>query len=190
VPSALAALAVLAPLLQWAVRSTLSQGTHGSSGPVTAAQQLALLLEAAAAAVVSAAMHGPFGEPERIAGRRLPWLRLSAALVLTVGALAALSLGAWGTGLPGGELGILRDGAGLIGIGLLGTVTVGGHFAWSLPTGYFVLAAYAVSDHWNTPWVWPARPPHDLGAGLCATLVAVCTIAAVSALGPRWHNRD
>jgi hypothetical protein len=23
----------------------------------------------------------------------------------------------------------------------------------------------------RTPWIWPARPPHDLGAVLCAGLV-------------------
>jgi hypothetical protein len=188
IPAALAALAVCAPLLQWAVRAALGQGE--TPGAQTSAVQLSLLVETLAAAVVSAAVHDPFGEAERATGRRLPWLRLATALILTVCALAALAAGAAGTGLPGGELALLRDGAGLIGIGLLGTVAIGGNFAWTGPAAYFVIAASAVSAEWNSPWTWPARPSHDTGAALCATVLLVLAILAITIIGPRQHTRE
>lgn len=165
VPVALITLAGCGVLMQWAVRSALSQ--NHTSGAQTSAEQLALLLEAAAAAVVSAGMHGPFGEPERATGHRLHWLRLASALLLTGVALGAVSAGVAGTAVPEGGLAVARDTAGMIGIGLLFAVIVGGHFAWVGPTGYFVIAAYAVADKWTSPWTWPARPGHDVG-GPCA----------------------
>jgi hypothetical protein len=91
-----------------------------------------------------------------------------------------------------GALGIHGSvrGAHLIGIGILGTVIVGGHFAWVGPAAYWVLGAYASADHWNTPWAWPARPGQDLGAALCAYGVLAAGLLAVTVVGPRWHNRD
>ena len=144
--------------MQWAVRSALSQSN--TSGARISAEQLALLLEAAAAAVVSAAMHGPFGELERATGHRLQRLRLASALLLTGAALGAVAAGVAGTAMPEGGLAVARDTAGMIGIGLLLTVLVGGHFAWVGPTGYFVIAAYAVADKWTSPLdlVRTARP--------------------------------
>lgn len=188
VPAACAALAACAPLMQWAVRSALSQSTV--AGATTSAKQLGLLLEVVAAAVVSAALHGPFGESEHIAERRLPYLRLATAVLLTAAALAAVSLGVLGTRLPTGDLAILRDTAGLIGIGILGTVIIGGHFAWIGPAAYWVLGAYAVTEHWQTPWTWPARPGPDLGAALCAYTILAVALLAITVVGPRQHNRD
>ena len=188
VPAAMATLAVIAPLMQWAVRATVSQGD--TPGAKTAAVQISLLLETVAAAVVSAAMHGSFGESERATGRRLSYLRGATALLLTGGALAALGLGALGTGLPSGESALLRDAAGFIGIGLIGAAVVGGHFAWTGPAAYFVIAAYAVSDRWTTPWVWPARPAGDTGAMLCAMGLLFAAALAIIMVGPRDRARD
>jgi hypothetical protein len=188
VPAACVALVLCAPLLQLAVRNALSQSD--SVGARNSAEQLALLLEAATAAVVSVALHGPFGESERSAGRRLPWLRLATSLLLTAAASGAVILGVLGTGLPSGDLAALRNTAGLIGIGVLCTVIIGGHFAWVGPAAYWVLGAYASADHWGTPWVWPARPGQDIGAALCAYAVLAAGLLAVTVIGPRWHNRD
>lgn len=185
---AMATLAVIAPLMQWAVRGALGQGD--TVGARTAATQIALLLETMAAAVVSAAMHGPFGESERATGRRLLCLRAATALLLTAGALVAVSLGALGTALPDGEPALLRDTAGLVGIGLIGTAVIGGHFAWTGPAAYFVVAAYAVSDKWTTPWVWPTRPAGDTGAALCALGLLLVATAAITLRGPRDLARD
>lgn len=186
--TAMAALAVTAPLMQWAVRATIGQGD--TPGAKAAAVQIALLLEAMAAAVISAAMHGPFGECERATGRLLPFLRAATMLLLIGGALAALGFGALGTGLPGGESALLRDAAGFIGIGLIGTAVVGGHFAWTGPAAYFVVAAYAVSDHWTTPWTWPARPTGDAGASVCAIGLLFVSALAIIMVGPRDRARD
>jgi hypothetical protein len=188
VPAAVLALAVCAPLLQWAVRGALSQSDL--SGARASAQQLSLLLEAAAATIVSAALHGPFGESERIAGRRLPLLWLATALLLTAVALAVVYVGVLGTAMPSGELAPLRDTAGLVGIGILCTVLVGGHFAWVGPVSYWVLGAYALTEDWHTPWTWPGRPGGDLGANLCAYAVLGGALLAVAILGPRQLSRD
>ena len=80
----------------------------------------------------------PFGEPERATGRWLPFLRLGAAVALT--ALAAGLLAAAGTGMPlaGGFPDVLRNVAGLTGIGLLCAVLLGGPLAWTGPLAYLV----------------------------------------------------
>jgi hypothetical protein len=188
VPVALITLAGCGALMQWAVRSALGQ--INTSGARTSAEQLALLLEAAAAAVVSVAMHGPFGEPERATGHRLHWLRLASALLLTGAALGAVSAGVAGTAVPEGGLAVARDTAGMIGIGLLFAVVVGGHFAWFGPTGYFVIAAYAVADKWTSPWTWPARPGHDIGGAVCALSLLAVAVIAITVLGPRERTKD
>ena len=188
VPAALLALTACTPLLQWAVRSALGQANL--SGARISAQQLSLLLETATAAIVSAALHGPFGESERIAGRRLPALRLATALLLTAAALAAVYVGVLGTAMPSGEFSALRDTSGLVGIGILCTVLVGGHFAWVGPVSYWVLGAYALTENWHTPWTWPGRPGGDLGANLCAYAVLGGALLAITVLGPRQVSRD
>jgi hypothetical protein len=188
VPVALITLAGCGVLMQWAVRSALSQ--NHTSGARTSAEQLGLLLEAAAAAVVSAAMHGPFGEPERATGHRLHWLRLASALLLTGVALGAVAAGVAGTAIPVGSLAVARDTAGMIGVGLLCAVVVGGHFAWVGPTSYFVIAAYAVADKWASPWTWPARPGHDVGGAVCALSLLTAGIIAITVLGPRERAKD
>jgi hypothetical protein len=187
IPAAIAVLTVCTLLLQWAVRSTLSQHTTGAT---TSAQQISLLLEAAVAAVVSAALHGPFGESERIAGRRLPWLRSTTATLLTTAALGAVYVGTAGISSPSGEFAPVRDTAGLIGIGLLCTVIVGGQFAWVGPAAYWAVGAYADADHWQTPWTWPARPGGDGGAALCAFALLMASLLAITIFGPRQHSRD
>jgi hypothetical protein len=188
VPTAMVVLAASVTLMQWAVRSALSQ--HASSGATTSARQLSLLLDAAVAAVVSAALHGPFGESERIAGRRLPGLRLVTASLLSALALGAVYAGVVDTALPSGEFAAVRDTIGLIGIGILGTVIVGGHFAWVGPAAYWAVGAYAVADHWQTPWTWPARPGSDIGATLCTFGLFAASLLAIAILGPRQHSRD
>jgi hypothetical protein len=154
------------------------------------ALQLPLVLETACAAVIAVTCASPFGDSERAAGRWLPFLRLAAALALT--ALAACALAAAGAGahLAGGSLDVLRNVAGLVGLGLLSAAAVGGWLAWVGPTGYLVVGAYALyalrhGPLLTTPWIWPARPPHDVGAAVCAGLVFACGLLAITARGAR-----
>jgi hypothetical protein len=154
------------------------------------ALQLPLIFEAGCAAVIAVTSGSPFGEPERATGRWLPFLRLGAALALTVTAFAALAAAGAGAHLAGGSLDVARNVAGLTGIGLLCAAALGGELAWTGPLAYLVVGTYALYGAWHgtpstTPWLWPARPPHDLGAAICAGLVLAAGLAAITVRGAR-----
>ena len=184
IPAALTAIAVLAAGL----RITLL-GHWDAYG----ALQLPLIFEAAASVTVAATAASPFGEPERVGGRWLPFLRLGTTVLLTAVAAGALIVAA-GTGghLAGGSLDVLRNVAGITGIGLLCAAALGGGLSWTGPTGYLVAGVYALYTLWHTPglttpWLWPARPPHDLGGALCALLVFATGLAIITLRGARDH---
>jgi hypothetical protein len=180
IPAALALLAGLGALL-WAA---LHWQWNIVGGP--AAQNLIpLTIESGAAAVIAVTTHGPFGDPERATGRWLPWLRLAAAVALTALAFGALAAGAVGGILPGGTLALLRNLAGMTGTGLLSAAALGGAFGWTGPMAYWLATESVLAAHWTTPWIWPARPPHDRGAAICAALVFAAGIAVVTLLGAR-----
>ena len=143
------------------------------------------MIETGAAALIAVTTYSPFGEPERATGRWLPWLRLAAAVVLTAAAAGALAAGATGGVLAGGTLAILRNLAGMTGIGLLSAAALGGAFGWTGPMAYWFVAETALAEGWTTPWVWPARPPHDAGAALCAALVFAAGAAVIAVRGGR-----
>ena len=84
--------------------------------------------------------------------------------------------------------------AGLTGIGLLCAALIGGAMAGTGPTLYMLVGVYALYLQWHgpaltTPWVWPARPPHDLGAAICAAAVFVAGLAAAAWRGSRDEAR-
>ncbi len=159
------------------------------------ALQLPLVFEAAAAAAITVTTASPFGEPERVTGRWLPVLRLSAVLALTAVAAGALAAAGTGAHLAGGTLDVVRNVAGLTGLGLLCAAVAGGGLAWVGPTGYLLAGAYGLYTQWHppaltTPWIWPARPPHDLGAALCAGLVFAAGLAVIALRGARDPVRE
>ncbi len=83
---------------------------------------------------------------------------------------------------------VLRNVAGMTGIGLLCAAALGGGLAWIGPTGYLMAGAYALYTQWHgpaltTPWLWPARPPHDLGAAICAGLVFTSGMMVITLRG-------
>jgi hypothetical protein len=154
------------------------------------ALQLPLVFEAASVCVVTAVTASPLGEPERVAGRWLPWLRLGGIVAVTAIAVGALAAGALGGHLAGGTLDVLRNVAGLTGIGLLCSALLGGGLAWTGPTAYLVAGIYGLYTQWHppaitTPWLWAARPPHDLGAAICAGLVFAGGLAVFTVRGAR-----
>jgi hypothetical protein len=154
------------------------------------ALQLPLVFEAGAAAAITATTASRLGDPERVAGRWLPFLRLAAVLVLTMAAVSALAAAGAGAHLAGGTLDVLRNVAGMTGLGLLCAAALGGGLAWAGPTGYLVVGVYALYTQWHhpaltTPWIWPARPPHDLGAAICAGLVFTLGMAVFAVRGAR-----
>ena len=181
IPVALAAMAACAVALRIALH--WQWDTYG-------ALQLPLVFEACAAAVITVTTASPLGEPERATGRWLPFLRLGAALALAATAAGALAAAGTGAHLAGGTLDVLRNTAGLTGIGLLFAAELGGGLAWVGPVGYLVVGVYGIQTQWHrpaltTPWIWPARPPHDVGAALCAGLVFAIGMAVITVRGAR-----
>jgi hypothetical protein len=160
------------------------------AGGAAAAMVIPLIVEAGAAAVIAVTTYGPFGEPERATGRWLPYLRLGAAVALTAAAVGALAAGATGGALPGGFLAMFRNVAGITGVGLLAAAVLGGMLAWAGPMAYLVLTESALAAGWTTPWVWAARPPHDLGAALCAASVFAAGAVLITLRGAREFIRD
>lgn len=154
------------------------------------ALQLPLVFETAAATVISATAASPLGEPERVTGRWLPYLRLGFALALTAAAAGALAAAGVGAHLAGGTLDVLRNLVGITGIGLLCAATLTSGLAWTGPVAYLIPGAYALYTQWHhpaltTPWLWPARPSPDLGAALCAGLVFAVAITWITVRGAR-----
>ena len=159
------------------------------------ALQLPLVFETGAAMCVVGTVASPFGEPERVAGPWLPWLRLAVTAALTVAAIAMLTAAGAGAHMAGGLLDAARNIAGITGIGLLCAAAVGGGLSWTGPTAYMVAAVYALYTQWHppaltTPWLWPARPAHDMGGALCAMLVFACGVAIVTLRGSRIRHGD
>ena len=181
VPAAVAAIAACALGLRLALT-----GHWDSYG----ALQLPLVFETAVATAITATAASPFGEPERLTGRWLPYLRLAATLALTAAAAGALAAAGAGAHLAGGTLDVLRNVAGITGIGLLCAATISGGLAWIGPVAFLIPGLYALYTQWHhpaltTPWIWPARPPHDLGAAICAALVFTIGIVVTSVRGAR-----
>ena len=176
-PTCLLALVALAVVLRTAL--------HWMPPGGLASRQLPLTIQAGAAALIGLTTRSPFGEPERATGRWLPLLRLGTATVLAGAAAVALAAGSVSAHLAGGTLGMLRDLAGLTGIALLTAALLGGTLAWVGPLAYLVVTLHALQAAWTTPWVWPARPPHDRGAALCAALVVAAGVAVITMRGAR-----
>ncbi len=179
VPAAVAVLAACGVLLR------LGLHWHWINGTGPQAAELPVLIESAAAAVIAIVTASPFGEPERATGRWLPYLRLADALGLTLAAVGVLAAAAAAAGLPGGTLAIVRNVAGLAGLGLLFSAVLGGLLAWIGPMAYGIVAEYAIIEAWTTPWMWPARPPHDRGAALCAALAFASGLLVTTVRGAR-----
>jgi hypothetical protein len=154
------------------------------------ALQLPLVCEALAATAIAACAASPFGEPERVAGRKLPVLRLTTTLLLVALAVGVLAAAGGGARLSGGTLDVLRNVAGITGLGLICGAVIGAGLSWAAPTAYLVTGVYALYTQWHgpaltTPWIWPARPQDDLGAALCAGFVFLSGLAIVTARGTR-----
>ena len=154
------------------------------------AQELPMIVEGGAAAVLVITTHSPFGEPERTASRWLPCLRRGTVLAMTGMAIGILQLAVTGASLDGGILVLARNVLGITGIGLLTSLVTGGLLAWILPMGYVAFAEYALLQSWTSPWTWPVRPPADRGAWLCACAVFAAGLAAFTIRGARTRLAD
>jgi hypothetical protein len=154
------------------------------------ARQVPLIPEAAVAALIAITTGSPIGEAERATGRWLPFLRLATAVALTAAAFATLAAGSAEVSLVGGAVVLLRNVAGMVGVGLLTASLLGGALSWIGPMAYLALAEVAVSSGWHTPLTWPARPPDDLGGAICSALVFGAGLAVIALRGARDSDRE
>ena len=134
---------------------------------------------------ITATAASPFGDPERVAGHRLPLLRLGVPVALAGSAAALLACAGIGAHLGGGNLEMLRNLVGLTGIGLLCAAALRGALAWTGPTAYLIVGVYALYTLWHgpaltTPWIWPAHPAHDAGARICALSTFIPGVALMT----------
>ena len=182
VPAGMVALAGLGLLL----RAALHWHWASYSDP----QQFPMTVEAGAAAVIAVTTHGPFGEVERATGRWLPYLRLLIAVALAGLAILALQLGAVGESRSDGILVLARNVIGFAGLGLVCSLVTGGLLAWAAPLGYMAFCQYALLEAWSAAWTWPARPPADRGAWICASVVFVVGLLLFTVRGPRTRLSD
>jgi hypothetical protein len=178
VPAAIGVLAAVSAVLwaalhwQWSI-----------VGGAAAQQFIPLTIQAAAAAIIAVITYGPFGDTELAAGRWLPCLRLCTALALSAAAFGVLAAGTTAGHLPGGTVAVLRDFGGMAGIGLLAAAAFGGAFGWTGPLAYLIITEGAFAGSWATPWIWPTRPPHDLGGALCAAIAFAAGTAIITVRG-------
>lgn len=184
VPGAVLALVVCGAVLRAALH------WHWSFGNGLHSQQLPMIIETGAAAVIAVTGHSPFGETERATGRWLPYLRLAAAVGLCGLAIALLQLGAAGESLNAGVLVLARNVIGFTGIGLLCSLVTGGLLAWTVPMGYMLFCQYALLEAWRAPWTWPVRPPADRGAWIWACAVLAAGLLLFTIRGPRTRLSD
>jgi hypothetical protein len=182
VPAGIVALAVCGVVL----RAALNWHWASDSDP----QQFPMIVEAGAAAVIAVTTHGPFGEVERATGRWLPFMRLLAAAGMCGLAILALQLGVAGESLNDGILVLARNVIGFAGLGLASSLATGGLIAWVLPLGYMAFCQYALSEAWNAPWTWPARPPADRGGWVAAVTVLAAALLGYTLRGPRTRPSD
>jgi hypothetical protein len=85
---------------------------------------------------------------------------------------------------------MLRNTAGLAGVALLSAAMLGGSLAWIGPVLYWTLTEFALFYAWQTPWTWPARPPHDHGAAISAIHVFAAGIVVTTVRGARDSARE
>ena len=157
------------------LRIALNWIPHGG----VAAYGLPLAFIAGAAAVIGCTAGLLSSEPGDAPRRQVRLQRMAAVIVLTCAAVGIFAAGSISAHLAGGTLSMLRSLIGLTGIALLSAAVFGSGMAWVMPGAYLLATLYALESAWTTPWIWPGRPPYDLGAGLCAAIVFAAGAVAI-----------
>jgi hypothetical protein len=186
VPSGLVALLACGVVL-WA-----SLPYHWWYGTGPRADEMPTLLEGCAAAIIGVTTHSPFGEPERVTGRWLPFLRPALILALCGAAIGLFALGAAmsydpkaGVGLYDGMLPVARNLLGFTGVALLFALVTGGLLSWIGPLAYVAVCQFAAIANYSEPLTWASRPPGDHGGWIAAMVAFAVGLAAYTIRGPR-----
>jgi hypothetical protein len=66
----------------------------------------------------------------------------------------------------------------------------GSHASASGGMAYLLVTESALTAAWTTPWVWSARPPHDLGGALCAALAFAAGMVLITLRGACVSARE
>jgi hypothetical protein len=144
-----------------------------------------LLITVAAAAIIAAATHNPFGEPELTASSPLPALRLTHLGILTAAATAALAIAASTAAYDASTGTILRNLIGLTGIALLTAAVIGPHLAWTIPLGYVMYCGGQLDVQTSNLWTWPTQPASNQTATAIAAGLLIAGVTAVAFTGTR-----
>jgi len=144
----------------------------------------------AAAVVVGVAVRSPFGEAERTASQPLPPLRFAHLTLLLAYGVAGFALASV---VPDdGSLGmLLRNGAGFVGLALIGAWMLGTAASWLLPLAFgggvfFAYLARPVSDAW---WRWPLQSADD-GSALAIALSHLTVGLAIAVIAGARDGLD
>jgi hypothetical protein len=184
--------AALAALLACGVAQWASLRYHWWLGTRHAADELPIILQGCAAAIIAVSAHSPFGEPERATGRRLAVLRVAMVLALCGAAIGFSALGAAaaysprsGVYLAGGILPVVRNVLGMTGIGLIFCLVTGALLSWTGPLAFTAISQFALIANYSWPLTWSARPPTDRGGWIAAVVVFAVGLVAFTIRGPR-----
>lgn len=149
---------------------------------------LRLTAPLAAAVVVGVAVRSPFGEVERTASRPLPPLRLAHLALLLVYSVVGFTLASV---VPDDDsLGmLLRNGAGFVGLALIGAWMLGTAASWLLPLAYGggAFLAYLIRPASEAWWRWPLQSADDGSALAIALALLAGGLAIVVIAGARDH---
>jgi hypothetical protein len=148
--------------------------------------QMVVLTVVLLVAVVTATFAGPDDALERTAA--LPWRERRAAHVLVALVfVVGLLLGTLATGARFGPIGlVLRDAAGLLGLTVLGTSTVGAARSWFLPVGWTLGALVCRVVGWTPSQVaaWQLQAPGSTAAAVTAGVLGVGGLIVYALAGP------
>lgn len=166
------ALVLLGGVVMMAWAWHIASDGHGpSSGPL-------LVLPALAVAVIIPAGTGtPFGELEATMSRSLDPLRLAHMLGLVVVAAFALAAASGSV-----DCAIIRNVAGLTGLGLVAARVAGPSVAWVAPLCY---ATYALAGNPRSTWTWPVHTGTAIQPALIALVLLLIGLGAIVPHGTR-----
>ncbi len=184
--------AALAALLACGVALWASLHYHWWLGTGNAADEMPMILQGCAAAIIAVTTHSPFGEPERATGWRLAILRAGLVLALCGAAIGFFALAAAAAYSPlssvylaGGILPVARNVLGMTGIGLIFCLATGALTAWTGPLAFTAISQFALIANYSWPLTWPARPPTDRGGWIAALVAFAVGLIAFTIRGPR-----